>query len=119
MVGVVRSSGHCRVTANIRRLANPLEVVGQGGAPEEEVDGETVEDPPAEVGETGPEETHVEEVTTTESSRKGAEDVGEVEENYIGKTIEFFLLSGRTVWPGVTVMAYGGPWHLFLFSLQG
>ena len=73
-----------RAASHSRRLAHRLEVAGQGGAPVEEVDCDGVQDPPAEVGEAGPEEAEVEKVTATESGREDAEDVGEVEENSVG-----------------------------------
>ena len=84
VVDVVRTPGHCGVTAHRRRIAHPLKEACQGGAPEEEVDGDTVEDPPAEVGQADPEEADMEEVTVTESGRKDTEDVGEVEEKSVG-----------------------------------
>ena len=84
VVDVVRTSGHCCVTANRRRICHPLEEACQGGGRVKEVDDDTVEDPPEEVGEAGPEEAEVEEVTATESGGKDAEDVGEVEEKSVG-----------------------------------
>ena len=84
VVDVVRASGHCCVTAHRRWITYPLEEACQGGRRVEEVDDDTVEEPPAEVGEAGPEEADVEKVTVTESGGKDAEDVGEVEEKSVG-----------------------------------